>query len=167
MILICYDGSDDAKAAIANAGTVLGGHPALVLVVWPPVAELMARTPAGIGMMAGLGDPSAVDEASREAAEKTAAEGVELARQAGFDASPRVAPQNGTISDTILEQGDATNATAIVMGSRGRTGLESFFLGSVSHGVVQRADRAVLVTPSPEVAAGRHERLHGQAQDKS
>lgn len=159
MILICYDGSADARAAIAEAGRVLSGHPAIVLTVWPPVAELMARTPAGMGLMAGIGDSYALDDTSREGAERAAAEGVELARQAGFDASARTVPQIGTVADTILDQADAVNATAIVMGSRGRTGLKSLLLGSVSHGVVQRADRAVLVTPSPAVAAERHERL--------
>jgi len=41
------------------------------------------------------------------------------------------------------------------MGSRGLTGLKSLLLGSVSHAVIQRADRAVIVVPSTEVAASR------------
>lgn len=167
MILICYDGSADAKAAIADAGRVLAGHPATVLTVWPSVAELMTHTPSGVALMAGFGDSSEVDHASRRAAEEAAAEGAELAHQAGFDASARTCQQIGTVADTILAQADATNATAIVMGSRGRSGLELFFLGSVSHGVVQRADRAVLVVPSPAVAAERHERLHDRPEAES
>jgi nucleotide-binding universal stress UspA family protein len=41
------------------------------------------------------------------------------------------------------------------MGSRGLTGVKSLLLGSVSHAVIQHADRTVIVVPSPEVAAAR------------
>jgi nucleotide-binding universal stress UspA family protein len=47
-------------------------------------------------------------------------------------------------------------ASAILMGSRGLTGLKSVLLGSVSHAVIQHADRAVIVVPSQEVASERH-----------
>lgn len=160
MIVIAYDGSDDAKAAIAEAGKVLAGHPAIVLTIWEPLSELMARTPAGFGLMAGMSNPDEVDDATRRGAERVAEEGAELARRAGLDASARARPGNGPVADSILEQADRANATAIVMGSRGRTGLRSRLLGSVSHAVVQRADRAVLVAPSPAVAEIRRERLH-------
>ena len=42
-----------------------------------------------------------------------------------------------------------------MLGSRGLTGIKSLLLGSVSHAVLQHADRPVLVIPSSEVA---HER---------
>lgn len=159
MILICYDGSADARAAIADAGRVLSGHPAIVLTVWEPLAEVLARTAAGNALMAGINAPMAADEEAEAEAGRLAEEGAELARAAGFDASPRARPQNGMVSDTIIAQADRANATAIVMGSRGRTGLQSV-MGSVSHAVVQRSDRAVMVVPSAEVVAGRRERLH-------
>jgi nucleotide-binding universal stress UspA family protein len=163
VILICYDGSADAEAAIAVAGQMMAGHPATVLTIWEPLSEVFARTPAGIGLMAGLGDSADVDEETRKAAELTADQGAELARPSGFDASPRTRPQVGSVADTIVGQADAANATVIVMGTRGRTGLESL-LGSVSHAVVQRADRAVMVVPSPAVAAERRERLRAREQ---
>ena len=49
MILLCYDGSDDAKAAIARAGALFTGQPATVLAVWEPLVETMARSGAGFG----------------------------------------------------------------------------------------------------------------------
>ncbi len=60
-----------------------------------------------------------------------------------------------TIWGTILEQAADVDASAIVLGSRGLTGLKSLLLGSVSHAVIQHADRPVIVVPSRELAAGR------------
>ena len=165
MILICYDGSADARAAIADAGPVLSGHPAIVLTVWEPLSEILARTPAGAGLMAGLGESGAADDETRQAATRTAEEGVQLARAAGFDPTARTRAQSGSISDTIIAEADVANATAIVMGSRGRTGLQSV-LGSVSHAVVQGADRAVMVVPSADIAAARRERLQAHRRDR-
>ncbi len=146
MILICYDGSDNAKAAITAAGRVLAGHPAVVLTVWEPITEILARTAAGSALMAGMSAPMPAEDEAETAAWQVADEGAELARAAGFDASARVGSQSGLVADTILAAADRANAIAIVMGSRGRTGMQAW-LGSVSHAVVQRSDRAVMVIP--------------------
>lgn len=47
------------------------------------------------------------------------------------------------------------------MGSRGLSGLKSMLLGSVSHAVIQQADRTVMIVPSPQSAASRAHELHG------
>jgi nucleotide-binding universal stress UspA family protein len=161
VILICYDGSADARAAIVDAGRVLPGHPATVLTVWEPLTDVLARMAAGPALMAGLSAPLGADEEGEQEATRIAEEGAELARAAGLDACPRARAQYGSISDTIIAQADRANATAIVMGCRGRTGLQSV-LGSVSHAVVQRSDRAVMVVPSAEIAAARHDRLQAE-----
>ena len=122
MILICYDGSDDAKAAIERGGELLGGQPATVLTVWEPFLQMTARTPAN---------------------------------GAGFNAQPRPRALESTVARTVLSEAEALGASAVLMGSRGRAGLKSLLLGSVSHEVIQRADRTVIVVPSPEVAAAR------------
>ena len=158
MILICYDGSDDAKAAIDEAGTLLGGQPATVLTVWQPFAELLAETPLGFGIGPGALNIEEADDASRAAAEHLAAEGAELARQAGFNARPRESTRLQTTAHAILAEAEACGASAIVMGSRGLTGLKSLLLGSVSHAVLQHADRTVIVVPSPAVADARRPR---------
>jgi nucleotide-binding universal stress UspA family protein len=163
MILICYDGSEDAKAAIAQAGALFDGQPAIVLTVWERFTDRLARTPAALGMVSGMGDTGDIDQATRKAAEETADEGAGLARQAGLDASPRIAERSFSISTAILGEADRANAGAIVLGSRGLGGVGSFFLGSVSHAVVQHADRAVVVIPSPAVAQRRNEQLRADA----
>jgi len=96
-----------------------------------------------------------IDAATQKDAERLAAEGAALAVRAGLDARPRICSQHATKAKAILEQAGVVDASAIVMGSRGLTGLKSLLLGSVSHAVVNHADRAVIVVPSPEVAASR------------
>jgi hypothetical protein len=46
MILVGYDGSEDARTAIEEAGKLLGGQPATVLTVWGPFREVLERQPS-------------------------------------------------------------------------------------------------------------------------
>jgi nucleotide-binding universal stress UspA family protein len=158
MILICYDGSPDARAAIERGGELLSGQPATVLTVWEPFAEMAARAPVGFGIVPAIPDSEDIDNASATLARELADEGVKLAEAAGFKVQPRSRSQQTTVAKEILAEAEAAGASAILMGSRGRTGLKSLLLGSVSHEVMQRADRTVIVVPSPEVAAARGER---------
>lgn len=155
MILICYDGSNDAKWAVEQSGELLGCQPATVLTVWQPFAEVLARAPVGFGLGFGAVDIDKADEASRQTAVALAEEGAELARQAGFNAQPRACTQLATTAHAILAEAELIGATAIVMGSRGLSGLKSMLLGSVSTAVLHSADRTVIVVPSPEVAGSR------------
>ncbi|MGO9496678.1 MAG: universal stress protein [Solirubrobacteraceae bacterium] len=152
MILIAYDGSKDAQSAIEVAGQLMAGVPTTVLSVWEPFVDVLARTGLGIGP--GEIDFDGLDKAYEESARELAAEGTQLAARAGLNAQPRTRARHTTIAATILAEADELGASAIVLGSRGLTGIKSL-LGSVSHAVLQHADRPVLVIPSSEVA---HER---------
>jgi nucleotide-binding universal stress UspA family protein len=163
MILIAYDGSDDAKSAIQHAATLLPGHPAVVITVWEPFLTMMMRTPAGLGPVAGVPDIEGIDDACLQSAEARAEEGAQLARDAGIDAIAGVVSRSGSIAEAILQEAADADADAIVVGFRGLTGVKSLLLGSVSHGVLQHADRAVLVVPSPTVAEQRHPHGHAHA----
>jgi nucleotide-binding universal stress UspA family protein len=160
LILICYDGSADAKAAIEQGGGLLKGEPATVLTVWQPFDVVAARTPIGFGFVPSIPDIDEIDRLSATNARERAEEGARLAREAGFDAQPRTCSQDTTISEAILGEADAVAATAILMGSRGLTGFKSLLLGSVSHAVIQHADRTVIVVPSPQVASSRARARH-------
>ena len=50
MILIAYDGSADAQAAIDRAGELMKGQPATVLTVWERLADVVVRTGAGMAV---------------------------------------------------------------------------------------------------------------------
>jgi nucleotide-binding universal stress UspA family protein len=145
-ILLCYDGSSDAKEAVERAGDLTGGGPAVVLYVWLPPSALMLA-----GRIVAEDHPLApaieeFDRKAREEAERVAAEGAEIASRAGFDATP-LTRRASHVWRAIVEVADEHDARAVVVGSHGRSATTSAVLGSVSHGVVNHCPRHVLVAP--------------------
>ena len=157
MILIAYDGSADAQSAIDKAGELFHGQPATVLTVWEPFVDVMTRTGAGFGLAPGTVDYEQIDRAYERSARERAAEGVERATRASLNAQPRTRARHTTIAYAILEEADEVGASVIVLGTRGLTGIKSLLLGSVSHALLQHADRPVVVVPSPDAAKERSE----------
>jgi nucleotide-binding universal stress UspA family protein len=145
-ILLCYDGSEDSRRAIEEAGRVLGSGPATVVTVWQRVTYAINAYGA---TMAAPPDTTEVDRGFEEGAGRTAEEGAELARTAGFDAQAATVESAGPLWDAVLRYADEHDAATIVLGSRGLSGLKSVVLGSVSHGVAQHAHRPVLIVPPP------------------
>ncbi|MBS1893386.1 MAG: universal stress protein [Actinobacteria bacterium] len=149
-VLIAYDGSDQAKLAIAEAGRVLGpGRPAVVLTVREPIESYEF---VGLGGATTL-DPatvSAMQDAAQNEATVVAEEGAALARVAGFDAASQVAI-GATPWQEIVGVADDLDAEVIAIGSRGRTGLKKVLLGSVASAVAQHSGRSVLIV-HPEAA---------------
>ena len=89
-----------------------------------------------------------LDEIATGLSESTTADGVRLAAEAGFDAQPASACSGGSLWRSLLDVADQHDAEALVLGTRGLTGL-SRGLGSVSNGVVHHSQRPVLVVPEP------------------
>ena len=88
-----------------------------------------------------------LDEIAAEQSQETAEAGVELATAAGLAAEPLTEKVfAGPVWKAVLDAADEHEAAAIVMGSRGLTGI-SKALGSVSHGVVHHSRLPVLVVP--------------------
>jgi nucleotide-binding universal stress UspA family protein len=116
--------------------------------VWQPTSDLGAFAWYGAGP--NLFDFADLDRAGAEAGGRVAEEGVHIAREAGLAAEPMAVEANGPVWKTVTETADRNDATAIVMGSRGLTGLRSMLLGSVSSAVVHHSDRPVLVVHIPD-----------------
>ncbi len=154
MILIAYDGSEDAKAAIQQAAKLFDGKSVTVLTVWQRFIDTMARVGGGMGMIA---DYDEIDKEAEERGRERAKEGAALAADAGLEAVGATAVVDTTIPDAILNEATAIGADAVVCGSRGHTGIKSLMLGSVSSHIIQHADIPVVVVPSPEVAKARAE----------
>ena len=142
-LLLCYDGSEDAKHAIERAGRLLGGRDALVVTVWQPTAALGSF--AFAGATDSMFDFVRANRATAELGRRVAGDGVRIAEQAGLHAEPVAVEATGPVWKTIVEIADRNDAATIVMGTRGLTGLHSMLMGSVSSAVVHHADRPTLV----------------------
>jgi len=139
LVVFAYDGSDLARAAIAEAGRQLGpGRDALAVTVWQPfdVGFVPARE---------LEINAAQTEDVRRAAAQTAAEGAALAEAAGFHAEGMEINAAPTWK-AVVDVAERRNASLIVLGSHGRTGLPGVLLGSVAGAVAAHSGRSVLIS---------------------
>ncbi|TML88676.1 MAG: universal stress protein [Actinobacteria bacterium] len=143
-ILICYDGSDDARRAIGAAEALVGPRRAVVLDMGPPLtaAESYAAISPGV-VGADFEEMNEADALTR------ATEGAERAREAGFEATAR----GGIAAPTwqgVVDVADELDAAVIVLGSRGLKGGRELLEGSLSHQIAQNAGRPVLIVPPPK-----------------
>jgi nucleotide-binding universal stress UspA family protein len=154
-VLIAYDGSDAARRAIRETAELFGSRRALVVTVWEP--SLPYELAAGMQPPAGSVDiapPPVVDVESAEEiddtlqarAERVAQGGAALAKSLGLQAEPLVAAEEGlNVADAIVELARERDAAAIVVGSRGLTGLRARLEGSTSNAVAKHAPCAVVI----------------------
>jgi nucleotide-binding universal stress UspA family protein len=148
MVLACYDGSDAAKRAIGAAHDLLGDVELTVVHVWDVPAGLFVPDPFGGMESWTAAQVSELDTVIRERAGRLLSEGVTAATEAGFKAQGRLEQTTGSAWRTIVEVADELDAKLIVLGSHGRSGVESALLGSVSTAVMHHAKRPVLVVPA-------------------
>ena len=137
-VLFAYDGSELAGHAITEAGRQLrAGRDAVVLTIWEPF---------NVGFLPVGGtefDAAGADEV-RAAAEKTALHGASLAEAAGFRADIMTAEAAPTWKG-IVAAADSRDASLIVLGSHGRSGVTSLVVGSVASAVAAHSRRSVLI----------------------
>jgi nucleotide-binding universal stress UspA family protein len=137
-VLFAYDGSDLAGNAITEAGRqLLADRDALVLTIWEPFN-------VGFLPVGGTGFDAAGADEVRTAAEKTAAHGASLAEAAGFRARGMAAEAAPTWKG-IIDAADEHDASLIVLGSHGRSGLTGLVVGSVAGAVAAHSRRSVLI----------------------
>jgi nucleotide-binding universal stress UspA family protein len=147
-VLIAYDGSEVARAAVRQAAELFAGRPALVATVWEPGLAVVAMgRPDALGMST-VPDPATVetiDRLQREHASTVAADGAELARSLGLAAAPQAVPDGVDVADTLIDIARQRGAVVVVVGSHGISGLRNRLLGSVSRKLIEHCDRPVLV----------------------
>jgi nucleotide-binding universal stress UspA family protein len=150
-ILIGYDGSDTALRAVHEAAELFGSRRALVVTVWEPglayqSSAMTTADPRGLG--AESVDPAAaqeVDDASQARADRVAEDGAALAKSLGLQAEALAVADEGNVADAIVELARKRGVAAIVVGSRGLSGLRARLEGSTSNAVAKHASCPVVL----------------------
>ncbi len=144
-ILVAVDGSNPSQAAVQFLGKRKALRDAQPQMEYVNVQYLI---PEGIRRQFGIESVDAFYQAEgREVFNDMRA----TIEHAGFKA--REVILSGTISERIDEEAKLMDADLIVMGSRGHNKLIGLFLGSVSHEVLARTKKPVLLVHDKSVIA--------------
>jgi nucleotide-binding universal stress UspA family protein len=139
-IVLCYDGSAAAERAIRIAPVIVGrGRVARLLYAYKPTERSMGVVQ---GVTGGRIDAPVLGEAD---AHQIVERGVAIARDAGFEAEPLLMVADRRTAALVAETAEQLDAPAIVMGTRGLSGLKSAVLGSVAREVVNAYHRPVVL----------------------
>lgn len=148
LMLIAYDGSDNAKRAVDYAGRFLSANSAVLVTAWEPMVRQAARMSGLSGVMQPEWVPDDdVEDIAYTDAKVTLAEGVALAEAAGLTVEGRSAECRSAIWSAIVETADELDVDIIVTGTRGTTGLRSLLQSSVADHVLRHSHRPVLIVP--------------------
>ncbi len=132
-IVVGYDGSDCARAALGTAIDVAKALDDSVLVV-------MAYELSRLG-----GEVADYAAALRERADQVVEMAMQQAAAAGFAVETEILEEPP--ADALVEVADRTDARVIVVGTRGEHPLKGAIVGSTPHKLLQVAGRPVLVVP--------------------
>lgn len=133
-VLVAIEGREDA----ARLRSWLTAHPFRT----PVAVTLLSVVPSVTFVEPYLTVPlESWSEESKRYAEQIARDTAQALAGPQFTVTPEV--RTGDPVSTLCDAG--RNYDLIVVGSHGRTGVDRFLLGSVSHGIVHRADVSVLV----------------------
>jgi nucleotide-binding universal stress UspA family protein len=162
-VLIAYDGSDHARAALDDMRRA--GLPGEGQALTVSVADVLVSPSTSIKEMAGTVLTSRRVTSAIMQAQAQASRALEEARgfaseakrlfQAHFPAwDVRAEPMTGTPSWELIHKADVWGADLIVVGSQGRSALGRFFLGSVSKKVATDSRCSVRVARGAVEKAG-------------
>ena len=141
-ILVPVDGSESAWRALAQASALAGkfeGELLVMTVVQPYNNAALLAVPLDHNII------SRNNAELEEVGKGILAVAEEKVKENGFTGQAHYEMELGHPSERILAIAKAKQADAIVLGSRGLSGIAEFFLGSVSTKVSQYANCPVLI----------------------
>jgi nucleotide-binding universal stress UspA family protein len=148
-VVIGYDGSEHADAAVKAAGRLLKVRETILQTVWIGYHAVAPAALAGVPVAVATKAVQEVERGARESAQHTAEQGTRLAAGQGLEVQPEVVEADGNVWRALLVTAHEHRAAAVVVGSRGSSGFESVLLGSVSRALVHHAPAPVLVVRPP------------------
>jgi len=133
-ILVPTDFSDDSFSALREAGKFLQAHDTLEVVL------LHVTAPVFEGLRIHTTESQReVNEQARQALQRLASE------HFPHDSHVTTLIKEGHAGETICDTASTCGVDAILIATRGRTGLKHFLLGSIAEKVVRHAPCSVLV----------------------
>lgn len=147
-ILVPVDGSESSDKAAEYAVDIAKARKAAIIVVHVMHLPAYAFAPTPIeGMptpvVAPL--PVTVSGEERKMAENYLSKVKEMAKESGVTAETKILENQPSVVHGITDFAQKESCDLIVMGTKGRTGIKRFLLGSVASGVVTYAPCPVLV----------------------
>ncbi len=131
-IVVGYDGSESAKAALDEAVALAKELGDSVLIVF-------GFAPHG----PGGGEVKAQRDAVHELGERVTAEAAARVADSGVDHAVEMPNEHG--ADALSDLANQHGARMIVVGTHGESPLKGAILGSTAHRLIQIAERPVLV----------------------
>jgi nucleotide-binding universal stress UspA family protein len=148
-VLVGYDGSPAAGAAISVTAELFPGQRICIGHLWaPPFASSRLRRRLRAVARNATALVELIEREGEREAESVAAIGATLARAAGLAADPLIERSYSGEGLALARVAERIHADVIVVGSRGLTGVDAA-LGSVSDLVVHYASQPVVVVPHP------------------
>ena len=133
-LLVAIDFSQIAPVVIAQAESLAKATKSKLWLI-----HIAAPDPEFIGYKSG-------PQTERDFLDRQLQEWAEQLRQKGIDAVALLI--QGPTIETILEEARKLSADLIVVGSHGHTGLYKVLVGSVSEGILRKAECPVLIVPA-------------------
>lgn len=138
-VLVAYDGSDPAQAAVEYA---IEEHADKEIVLLRVIEVASGMTDAGINIIQERFREKP-EKVKKEARQKVAEETTDLFEEAGLEFETEIV--FGDPAKEIVDYAENNDIDQIVIGNHGRAGVSRVLLGSVGEKVVRRAPMPVTV----------------------
>jgi nucleotide-binding universal stress UspA family protein len=148
-ILVPVDGSKYSQDAAEYAVKIVKLMKAKIIalhVVHLPTYAYAYSTGEGMSPVA-IPTPLPLDVSNEEKkdAKKLVDNVAKMAKDAGVDVETKIIEHHPSVPDAIIQFAEQNGVDLIIIGTKGRTGIRRFLLGSVTESVVHHAHCPVLV----------------------